>query len=144
MIRPAQALDADALALLERDAFGSDAWSPAQVEAELAGANRRVVVAEAGGRVVGYGAISVAGDVGDLTRIVVAAENRRSGVASSLLAALHDAARAAGAVRMLLEVAESNSGALAFYRAHGYAEIARRRAYYAAGDDALVMACAVA
>jgi ribosomal-protein-alanine N-acetyltransferase len=139
MIRSARTEDADALVTLERDTFGSDAWSAAQVEAELAGATRRVVVAEDDGQVIGYGAISVAGDAADLTRIVVAAANRRSGVASNLLAVLHEAARAAGAARILLEVAESNSDAVAFYRAHGYAEIASRRAYYATGEDALVL-----
>lgn len=144
MIRPARALDADALVLLERAAFGSDAWSPVQVEAELAGTSRRVVVAEEDGQVIGYGAVAVAGDVADLTRIVVAEAHRRSGVASTVLAALHEAARQAGVARVLLEVAASNTGALAFYRAHGYVEISRRRAYYAPGDDALVMARAVA
>jgi len=143
MIRLARAEDAAALATLELDAFGSDAWNPAQVEAELAGATRRVVVAEADGRVIGYGSISVAGDVADLTRIVVAESKRRAGVASALLAALHDAAALAGVERMLLEVAAANSGALALYRTHGYAEISRRPGYYADGDDALVMARAV-
>lgn len=139
MIRPARASDAGAITVLEAESFGSDAWSSAQVEAELAGATRHVLVAEADGHVSGYGAISVAEDAADLTRIVVAAAHRRSGVASALLSALHEAARLAGAERVLLEVAESNAGALAFYRARGYAEIARRRAYYASGDDALVL-----
>ena len=40
---------------------------------------------------------------------------------------------------MLLEVAESNEDALAFYRLRDYSEIARRRAYYADGEDALVL-----
>jgi len=143
MIRPARAEDAVALATLELDAFASDAWSPAQVEAELVGATRRVVVAEAGGRVIGYGSISVAGDVADLTRIVVAESKRRAGVASALLAALHDAAAQAGVERMLLEVAESNVDARAFYATHEYTEISRRPGYYADGDDALVLARAV-
>jgi len=143
MIRPARAEDAGALATLELDAFGSDAWSPAQVEAELAGATRRVMVAEADGRVIGYGAISIAGDVADLTRIVVTESRRRAGVASALLAALHDAAARAGVERMLLEVAESNVDARAFYATHEYAEISRRRGYYGDGDDALVLARAV-
>ena len=143
MIRPVRAEDAGALATLELDAFGSDAWRPAQVEAELAGATRRVMVAEADGRVIGYGAISIAGDVADLTRIVVTESRRRAGVASALLAALHDAAARAGAERMLLEVAESNVDARAFYAVHEYTEISRRRGYYAGGDAALVLARAV-
>jgi ribosomal-protein-alanine N-acetyltransferase len=139
MIRPAGAADADALAALERDAFGPDAWSEGQVDAELSGPTRRVLVAESDGAVVGYAAIAVAGDVADLTRIVVAASQRRVGVASALLASLHDAAAQAGAERMILEVAESNLDARAFYAAHGYAELSRRRDYYASGDDALVL-----
>jgi ribosomal-protein-alanine N-acetyltransferase len=139
MIRPARAGDADALASLERDAFASDAWSEGQVDAELSGPTRRVLVAESDGAVVGFAAIAVAGDVADLTRIVVAASQRRVGVASALLASLHDAAAQAGAERMLLEVAESNVDARAFYAAHGYSELSRRRGYYASGDDALVL-----
>jgi ribosomal-protein-alanine acetyltransferase len=143
MIRPARADDADALAALEREAFGADAWSREQVADEMTGATRHVAVAETDDEIVGYAAISVAGDVGDLTRIVVAGAHRRTGVASKLLAMLHEAARQAGAERILLEVAAANAAACELYRAHGYVEIARRRGYYADGDDALVLARAV-
>ncbi len=143
MIRPARAEDADALATLERDAFASDAWSLAQVQSELAGSTRQVLVAESDGHTIGYAAIAVAGDVADLTRIVVTASHRRSGIASELLAALHEAARDAGAKRILLEVAETNVDALAFYDARGYVEISRRRGYYLNGDDAVVLARAL-
>ena len=139
MIRPARADDADALTRLELVAFGADAWSRGQVEGELAGATRHVLVAESDDDVIGYAATAIAGDVADLTRIVVAETQRRAGVASALLAALHDAAAQAGSERMLLEVAESNLDARAFYAAHGYTELSRRRDYYANGDDALVL-----
>lgn len=144
MIRPARAEDAGTLATLEFVAFGADAWSRGQVEGELTGARRHVLVAESDGDVIGYAAIALAGDFADLTRIVVAESHRREGVASALLAALHDAAARAGAERMLLEVAESNVDARELYAAHGYTEISRRRDYYADGDDALVLARAVA
>src|SRR5689334_11864070 len=139
MIRPARASDVGGLTALEADAFGSDAWSSQQVEAELAGATRRTLVMETDGRLVGFGAIAVVGEVADLTRIVVAVTQRRSGRGSDLLAALHNTARTAGAQRVLLEVAESNAAALAFYLARDYTEISRRRAYYTTGDDALVL-----
>lgn len=143
MIRAARVSDADAIVALEDEAFGPDAWSPAQVAAEFAGATRHVLVAERDGRVIGYAAIAVAGDIADLTRIVVAEASRRLGIASGLLATLHEAARQAGAERILLEVAETNVDAVVFYKAHGYAEISRRRSYYANGDDALVFARAL-
>lgn len=139
MIRPARADDADALTALEREAFGANAWSHEQVADELAGSTRRVAVAEADGEIIGYAALSVAGDVADLTRVVVVAARRRSGVASELLVTLHDAALRAGAERILLEVAASNVAARELYRSHGYAEISRRQGYYAGGGDALVL-----
>ena len=139
MIRPARAEDANTLARLELDAFASDAWSLGQVRDELAGPTRHVLVAESDGAVIGYAAIAVAGDVADLTRIVVAESHRHTGVASALLAALHDAAAQAGVDRMLLEVAESNADARAFYAEQGYTEVSRRRGYYADGSDALVL-----
>lgn len=142
MIRQAHADDAGAIAALEREAFAADPWTLAQVESELAAPTRRVLIAQSD-RVQGYVSISVAGDVADLTHIVVAESEQRCGVGAALLSAAHDAAAEAGTERVLLEVAESNAGAIAFYAAHGYAEITRRRGYYANGDDALVMARAL-
>ncbi len=136
--RPAEAPDVPAIAVLETDIFGRDAWSQAQVADEVSSPAHVVIVAEREGAVIGYGCISVAGDVADLLRIAVDPEFRRGGVASQVLRALHD--RATGAHRMLLEVASSNVGGQEFYAAHGYDEISRRRRYYASGDDAVVMA----
>lgn len=143
MIRPADAADVQAIVDLEQGAFGAGAWNATQVAADVEAPSRSVLVAQVDGRFVGYAVLALAGDVADLMRIAVTEPNRRSGVASALLAALHDAAAEAGAERVLLEVAESNADARAFYAVHGYAEISRRRAYYADGGDALVLARAV-
>jgi ribosomal-protein-alanine N-acetyltransferase len=48
-------------------------------------------------------------------------------------------ARAGRADRLLLEVRETNEGALAFYAAHGFEEIDRRPRYYRDGATAIVM-----
>jgi len=136
--RPAEPRDVAAIAALEAEIFGADAWSQTQVTDELEAQTHLVLVAEKGTTLVGYGCASVAGDVADLLRIAVSAEFRRSGFASEILFALHEGA--AEADRMLLEVASSNVGAQAFYAAHGYVEISHRRRYYANGDDAVVLA----
>ena len=136
--RLATVVDVAAIAALETGIFGTDAWSRAQIADELVAPTHTVVVAERGDAAVGYGCLSVAGDAADLLRIAVAADFRRSGIASEILAALHVAAK--GVERILLEVASSNVGAQAFYAVHGYTEIARRHRYYATGDDAVVMA----
>jgi ribosomal-protein-alanine N-acetyltransferase len=51
-----------------------------------------------------------------------------------------EAAAAAGAARMLLEVAEDNAAARALYAAAGFAPAGRRPRYYPDGRDALLLA----
>lgn len=132
IVRPVLTGDVDAIAELEHTLFGADHWS-----------SRVGIVAEEAGAIVGYAAVLLAGDVADLARIAVLPSHRRRGIASAVLAEAHETARVGGLERMLLEVAESNTGARAFYAAHGYAEIARRRGYYPDGGDALVLARAL-
>jgi ribosomal-protein-alanine acetyltransferase len=139
MLRPAVVDDTASLLALEADVFGSEAWGIDAVTAELAGGNRSVAVAEVEGSVVGYAAVSTAGDVADLTRIAVALDVRRLGVGAVLVMWAIEAARAAGAERMVLEVAESNDAALGLYLSTGFTEISRRPGYYPGGVDALVL-----
>lgn len=147
MIRAATSDDADAITLIERSAFGDDAWSSALVENELIAPGRVVVAAEmedpadVGGdpMLVGYASAAVIADVADLTRIAVRPIARRRGVARALLDALLRHAAERGAERMMLEVAETNVPAVELYTWAGFVEIARRRDYYGAGVDAVVM-----
>jgi ribosomal-protein-alanine N-acetyltransferase len=129
-LRPATEADLDALATLEQDLFGDDAWSRGSVAAEVSAG--RVLVADADG-LAGYVVTLAAGDALDLMRIGVRRDRRRRGLAHALLAA------AATGDRVLLEVSERNTGAIAFYAAEGFTEIARRRRYYRDGSAAVVM-----
>ncbi|HEY1135199.1 MAG TPA: GNAT family N-acetyltransferase, partial [Nocardioides sp.] len=143
-LRPARTADVARVAALETDLFGRDAWTSEQVVAELSAPGRAMLVAEGPertvtGHVTGYAVLGVAGDIADLLRIGVAPDARRAGIASALLEHLLGAARAAGAERMLLEVSAVNTGAVAFYAAHGFAEIHRRPRYYRDDSDALVL-----
>jgi ribosomal-protein-alanine acetyltransferase len=139
MIRTATRDDAAAIAAIEREAFGDDAWSDALVDLELAAPGRVVVAAEHDDALVGYASASVNADVADLTRIAVKPAAQRKGTARALLGTLLEMAAEQGAERMLLEVADTNEPALGFYVASGFAEIARRRDYYGRGVDAVVM-----
>ena len=136
MIRLATPDDLAALADLERDAFGADAWDEAALRAELDGPGRRFVVAD---DLAGYAVSMTLGDVVDLQRIAVRADQQRNGLARRLLDAAVAAATAARVDRMLLEVSASNTAALAFYAGAGFVEIDRRRRYYRDGSDAVVM-----
>ena len=133
-VRPATAADVEAVAALELELFGPDAWTAAQVAEELLGEHRRAWVA--GEPVLGYAVTRTVGDVTDLQRIAVHPGHRRRGLARELLDA---AASPSTGRRMLLEVGAHNTGAVAFYAAAGFVEIARRRRYYRDGSDALVM-----
>ena len=138
-VRDATTGDVAAVVSLETELFGVDAWSEGSVAEELSGPGRLALVAEDGGTVVGYAVVLLGDDLVDLQRIAVAASHRRTGLASRLLGDLQSAARARGANRMLLEVSAANEGALAFYAAHGFVEIDRRRRYYRDGTDAVVL-----
>lgn len=139
MIRAATVADVAVVVELERDAFGPGAWSADTVRAELALPDRLVLVAERDAVVVGYVDVGVVADVADLHRVAVAATHRRGSVGTTLLDAGRAAAADRGAVRMLLEVADDNVPALALYARSGFEPIARRRAYYGPGRDALVL-----
>ena len=128
-----------AVAALESEVFGPDAWSTAQVAEELGGDGRRTWVTERDGGLVGYAVTWRSGDVVDLQRIAVHPGHRNRGLARDLLDAAVAAGRADGADRMLLEVGAGNPAALALYAASGFVEIDRRRRYYRDGDDAVVM-----
>jgi ribosomal-protein-alanine acetyltransferase len=139
-IRDAHATDVVAVAAIEQEIFGTDAWSPESVREELTGDRRRGVLALDGqGTVVGYAVTMRTDEVLDLQRIAVLPDHRRSGVARSLLEALRLAGRESGAHRMLLEVSADNDKALAFYAAEGFVQIDQRPRYYRDGSDALVL-----
>ena len=85
---------------------------------------------------------AVAGEA-ELLTISVLPEARRSGIGAGLLAACEDGARASGAARLFLEVAEGNVAARTLYDRAGYRECGRRKGYYqhpdGSRDDAVVM-----
>ena len=141
MIRPATAADVDAIARLEQENLGKDAWSRALVEEGVAGElpTVRYLVAEEGDYVVGHAVVSVVADISELQRIAVDPFHRRDGLATRLLDEVVVLARDEGADRLLLEVREDNDGAIAFYAARGFVEIDRRPRYYRDGGTAVVM-----
>ena len=140
MIREAAADDGPAIAALERATFGSDAWSDGLVRVGLSGQipGALYLVAE-DDTLVGYAAASLVADVAELQRIAVTTTERRTGVATSLLARIEEEARLRYSERLLLEVREDNTAACAFYAARGFHELNRRARYYSDGTTAVVL-----
>src|SRR5690606_28129123 len=100
-------------------------------------------VAHRQGRVVGFSMTLFAPDVAHLLVIAVAPEAQREGVGTALIRHCEKEAREKGLPAVLLEVRPSNTNALAFYRRHGFEQVAVRKDYYPATggrrEDACVM-----
>lgn len=141
MIRSATAGDVTAIADLEDEALGIDAWSEGLVREGVLGALPTIhyLVAEQDGVLAGYAVASVVADIAELQRIAVQPGLRRDGHASALLEQVVTLARDGGADRVLLEVRETNAPALAFYASRDFVEVDRRPRYYRDGSTAVVM-----
>jgi ribosomal-protein-alanine N-acetyltransferase len=92
------------------------------------------------GTLVAFCACWVIFDEVHINTMAVAAERRRQGIASALLAYVLDDARASGAIKATLEVRESNTAAIRLYESLGFRTVARRPRYYTKPEeDALIL-----
>ena len=129
--------DVSEVAALERRAF-AEPWSERAFVDELAQDNRWYVVAEADGRVVGYGGVMIAEEEAHIMTVAVDPDAVRRKIGTRLMLALVDRAVSSGARHLTLEVRISNDAALALYRKLGFASVGLRPGYYR-DEDALVM-----
>ncbi|MGF0170789.1 ribosomal protein S18-alanine N-acetyltransferase [Streptomyces sp. Marseille-Q5077] len=137
--------DIDAVLGLEKELFPEDAWSRGMFWSELAhsrgpGATRRYVVAENGGRLVGYAGLASAGELADVQTIAVARDHWGTGLGGRLLTELLRAATDFECAEVMLECRVDNVQAQKLYERYGFEAIGFRRGYYQPGNvDALVM-----
>ena len=85
--------------------------------------------------VLGYFVAMTAGDDEELLTITVAPEYESRGYGRLLLDRLLTEATARGAVRLFLEVRQSNRRAISFYRSAGFTMAGMRKNYYAIPAD---------
>lgn len=147
--KPLDARHVAAVAALESQVMGSDAWNEALVADELGRPDRLWWAAyaadpkmplSADAPLVGYaGGWVVDGDV-QILKVGVDPAWRRHGIARMLLARVADDARNLGARTCSLEVRAANAGAQALYGALGLTVAGKRPRYYSDGEDAVIMA----
>ena len=127
----------DGMEELERQCF-PDPWSRKTLEALLEDPHAYGLAAVDGaGTFLGYTSLHV---VLDINNIAVHPAMRRQGVATALLLALRQYSLAQNLAFLTLEVRDSNLGARALYAGQGFAEVGRRRGYYAhPKEDAIIM-----
>jgi ribosomal-protein-alanine N-acetyltransferase len=124
---------AKALALLHAQTFPTTLWDAASFTTLLAQPGVSAFIQD-----TGFLLLRVAADEAEILTIGVV--DQRRGTGRALMHAAIASARAAGAVRMFLEVAAQNTAARSLYAALGFTEAGRRSAYYEDGGDALLLA----
>jgi bifunctional N6-L-threonylcarbamoyladenine synthase / protein kinase Bud32 len=150
--QPLEAVWAPAVAALEQQVMGTDAWNAAQILDELPRADRTwwaaYEVQDTRKRTVNVGEATLVGYAGgwindgqvQLLKIASSPEHRRQGIAQELLTRVALDARDLGAKEMTLEVRASNAGAHAFYERLGLRSIGKRPHYYSDKEDACIYA----
>ena len=138
-IRPARAEDADAIARIYRQGieeraatFQTQAPGADEITGEIA-AGRLMVVAEAGGHVVGWGSVGPYDDahsyyagVGEATLYVDRAA-RRGGAGGALLGALAVEAERRGYHKLIGKIFSSNEPSIALVKSCGWREVGVHR-----------------
>ena len=124
---------------IEKESYGVEAWTMAQLKEESAGKDRFYVVAENAGAVIGYAGVVNLSGIADVLTVTVRADHRRKGIARELLRRLIDWTRTQKCEAIMLEVKVGNEEAMPLYRSFGFVEISRRKDYYGPGKTAIVM-----
>ncbi len=130
--------DPDALAATHKLAFAGGslrAWSAAEIDALLVSPHVFLI-----GDARAFAMGRAVADEAELLTLATHPDHRRQGLGTLAIQAFHQVAAARAATRAFLEVAEDNAAARALYAAQGYAQIARRAAYFRAPDGAAVAA----
>ncbi|GAA3863247.1 GNAT family N-acetyltransferase [Celeribacter arenosi] len=132
--------DFEALARVHAQTFDTPPPWSARDFAEMLASERVFLVAPAP---MAFALGRVVVDEAELLTLAVAPDAQGRGFGRAAFLAYESEAMARGATRSFLDVAQTNTRALALYRSAGYDESGRRRAYYrtrdGSGVDAIIM-----
>jgi ribosomal-protein-alanine N-acetyltransferase len=138
-VRRYQLGDGEAVSEICRQSPLAAQWS--EEAYDQAHSSRQIVLtAELNGQVCGFLVARIIGDEAEILNMAVDKLHRRDGIGTALLSAAISAAQAQNAKNIYLEVRESNSAAICFYRQHGFEKASERRGYYSSPtENAVVM-----
>jgi [ribosomal protein S18]-alanine N-acetyltransferase len=141
-MRPATMGDARAISEVHAGSFDRP-WGLMEFERLLMEENilAHVAIADAARSAAqGFVLSRIAADEAEILSIAVAPVRRGEGISKKLLVAHCDMLSLSRVKTLFLEVEEGNAPALALYARHGFAEVARRDAYYRKADGSLATA----
>ncbi|MDN0081441.1 ribosomal protein S18-alanine N-acetyltransferase [Crenobacter sp. SG2305] len=129
-LRPASALDLTLLATLEARSTAHP-WSEGQYRGSFE-SGHQLFIAQLDAEIVGLAVIMLVLDEAHLLNIVIDHDWQGQGLGRQLLGELMLRMRQQGALRMFLEVRESNAIARSLYESLGFSECGIRKHYYRA------------
>jgi [ribosomal protein S18]-alanine N-acetyltransferase len=139
VLRAMTAADIPIVLAIEHESY-TVPWSEATFRSLLRRRDAELIVAEAGGAVIGYAIFWTVLDQSELGNVAVTGSWRGRGIGQRLVAAVLDRAEQRGVREVFLEVRPSNTAARSLYERFGFAPVGRRRNYYQEpAEDALVL-----
>lgn len=139
-VRLAEEGDVHEVAELDKLCFAMP-WSEESFRQEFTENERALyIVAEIGGRIVGYAGMWVILDEGHITNVCVHPDYRKRHIGEGILRVLIAAGAQVGVERTTLEVRKSNAPAIALYEKLGFVQEGVRKGYYENNnEDAIIM-----
>ena len=138
LIRNMTLEDIQAAAEIEKQCF-SQPWSEKSFEDSISRDDTIFLVSE-DGVVTGYIGMYLSYGEASITNVAVSPEYRKKGYGELLVMAAKEAAKAAGAESILLEVRVSNEPAISLYKKQGFENLGIRKKFYEHPvEDAIIM-----
>ena len=139
-LRPYISEDVEAMFQLDQECYPpGTAYSRREMKWYLRLPGADCLVAEGEGALAGFIVTEREADLGHIITLDVADLQRRRGVGTALLAAAEARMIEAGVRRVSLETATDNAPAVAFWKKHGYRNVAVLKNYYMEKLDAYEM-----
>lgn len=129
-IRRFRATDAPAIAAILQESPQAAAWSSDAIQELAANSGGLALVCEAESEITGFLITRQVAGEAEILNLAIRQKARRQGHASALLQEACEEFCRAAATRVFLEVRDSNSAAIAFYKKHGFQDAHRRPRYY--------------
>lgn len=126
------------IAELEARTF-SDAWKEKSIQETFCQKQAFITVAEEDGVPVGYVIIYYVLEEAEIARIAVDEQYRRKGVGGQLLDYSCACCKEKNIERLLLDVRESNEGAILFYQKYGFQTDGIRKNFYEMPQESAVL-----
>lgn len=114
-------------------------WDSRAIENLIVDHNKKCLVADLHGEVVGYVGAEIVLDECNIGNIVVHKDYRGRGFANVIMEVLLDGLKLKGVSKVFLEVEHDNVPAIALYEKFGFEKYGQRRDYYGKGKDAILM-----